>query len=114
MYWRFDEGKGDKIDNLVNENLGAILENKDNNITNDLWIPLEDGDPVELEDKWGKKCPPQFAINFKSDLSLKCNKKNWFSGSINKFSLEFWLRPKSENGLILEIGQGIYLYKTKR
>jgi hypothetical protein len=25
------------------------------------WIQLDE-DPMELEDKWGKKCPPQFAI----------------------------------------------------
>ena len=30
--------------------------------TEDLWVNLEESDPMELEDKWGKKCPPQYAL----------------------------------------------------
>jgi len=103
-----DEGKGTAIDNIANENLKATIETKDgSSFNNELWIPLEDGDPIEQEDKWGKKCPPQFALHFKPDLvSLKCNKKSWFTGSVSKFTLELWLRPKSDNGTIIEVGQG--------
>jgi len=109
-----DEGKGTSIENIINENLKGSVETKEgNSISNDIWIPLEDGDPVEQEDKWGKRCPPQFAINFKTDLiSIKCNKKSWFSGSLSKFTFELWLRPKSDNGIIIEIGQGINHFPT--
>lgn len=62
---------------------------------------------MELEDKWGKKCPPQFAIHFKPSLtSIKCAKKAWAPSRLDKFTFELWLRPKSESGVILEIGQG--------
>ncbi len=54
-YWRFDEGKGDKVEDLSNKQNDAIIDNFDQ--SNDIWIMLEDGDPLELEDKWGKKCP---------------------------------------------------------
>jgi hypothetical protein len=49
MYWRFDEGKGevvtDMTDNEVNGNLvGAEWSDE----------KLPDGEPIEYEDKWGK------------------------------------------------------------
>ena len=76
----------------------------------DLWIQLNDGDPVELEDKWGKKCPTQCSVNFKMDLvTIKCLKKNWFTTSISKFTIELWLKPKSSAGLILEIGSSNFI-----
>jgi len=94
----------------LGNNLNGTIEFKSGNASDEIWTPLEDGDPIELEDKWGKKCPPQFAINFKQDYnSVKCPKKNWYPGSLSKFTVELWLRPNSENGLILEIGQGNFV-----
>jgi hypothetical protein len=37
------------------ENNGEIIMIKENDDTNDLWIPLEDGDPMELEGIFAKK-----------------------------------------------------------
>lgn len=49
MYWRFDEGKGevvtDMTDNEVNGNLGGAEWSDEK---------LPDGEPIEYEDKWGK------------------------------------------------------------
>ena len=108
MYWRFDEGKGVTVENILGNNLSGTIEFKGGpDAAENVWIPLEDGDPMELEDKWGKKCPTQFAVSFRSDLtSIKCTKKTWCPASLTKFTVELWLRPKSEHGVILEIGQG--------
>jgi hypothetical protein len=57
VYFRFDEGKGLNIENLMNANMGGLIEIK-GNTQDEIWTPIEDGDPVELEDKWGKRCPP--------------------------------------------------------
>ena len=32
--------------------------NRSNEEIDQLWEQLEEGDPMEYEDKWGKKCPP--------------------------------------------------------
>ncbi len=110
IYWRCDEGKGTALENILGNNLNGALEFRGGDASDEIWVPLEDGDPIELEDKWGKKCPPQFAISFKNDYnSVKCPKKNWYPGSLSKFTIELWLRPKSENGLILEVGQGNFV-----
>lgn len=110
VYWRCDEGKGTALENILGNNLNGNVEFRGGDASDDIWVPLEDGDPIELEDKWGKKCPPQFAISFKNDYnSIKCPKKNWYPGSLSKFTIELWLRPKSENGLILEVGQGNFV-----
>ncbi len=82
VYWRFDEGKGIGTENIASNNISGLIEFR-NGVppTDDFWIPVEDGDPVELEDKWGKRCPPQFAIHLRQDLtSIKTSKKNWFVG----------------------------------
>jgi len=34
------------------ENQGVITSSSD-----DVWVMLNDGEPLEFEDKWGKKCP---------------------------------------------------------
>lgn len=44
------------------ENNGTIIASADVQIS-DVWIPLEAGDPIELEDIWGNKCPPQCALD---------------------------------------------------
>ena len=50
LYWRFDEGKGNTIEDLsTNNNTGIIVARDSNN----LWMKLDEGDPLEIEDKWG-------------------------------------------------------------
>lgn len=56
-YYRFDEGKGDTVEDLSDYGNNALIAN----FTEDVWCALEN-EPLEVEDKWGKKCPPQFSI----------------------------------------------------
>ena len=68
---------------------------------------LDDGDPMELEDKWGKKCPIQYSIELQGGQVIVRNaKKNWFPESLKKFSIEFWIKPNAKSGTIFEIGEG--------
>jgi len=58
VYYRFDDGKGEYVDDLSDyHNEGAVSGEK-----GDPWSLL-DGEPMELEDKWGKKCIPQYSVN---------------------------------------------------
>lgn len=53
VYWRIDEGKDTGLEDLGDyENQGVITSSSD-----DVWVMLNDGEPLEFEDKWGKKCP---------------------------------------------------------
>ena len=54
IYWRFDEGKGDRVEDLTENEVHLYLEGSEEQIE-DTWLALEDGDPMELEDQWGKK-----------------------------------------------------------
>lgn len=80
---------------------------KGNANQDELWFPIEDGDPVELEDKWGKRCPPQFSICMKPEITtIKTQKKNWFQTPLINITIESWIKPKSSSGSIIEIGNG--------
>ena len=51
LYWRIDEGKGNFIDDLGDYGCqGEIIGNAD-----EVWQKLEESEPMEREDKWGKK-----------------------------------------------------------
>lgn len=54
----------------------------------DPWKLLEDNDPLELEDKWGKKCPPQYSIL--SGL-VKREKKIGSKGGLT-FTFQIWIK----------------------
>lgn len=53
IYWRFDDGKGNHIDDLSNyENHGEITQAQPGSTQlkdDEVWIPTEDGQPMELE-----------------------------------------------------------------
>lgn len=55
VYYRCDDGKGTTV-----EDLSDYLNNGTNE--GESWSEL-DNEPMELEDKWGKKCPPQFSLS---------------------------------------------------
>jgi hypothetical protein len=55
-YYRFDDGKGDLVDDLSDYNNEGTLY-----CDGESWRPLDE-EPMEIEDKWGKKCPPQYAV----------------------------------------------------
>ena len=83
MYCRFDDGKGTTAEDLSDfGNDGTIIGEED------LWIGLT-GEPMELSDKWGKKCPPQYALNCIVSFDKKLNCKAFKKG----ITIEIWVRP---------------------
>ena len=102
IYWRFDEGKGLILNDLSDYEINGVLECEGEHDNDEIWIMLDDGDPLELEDKWGKKCPTQYGIDL-NIVNLKNTKKLWFEEELKQFTIEFWLKPRVKNGMILEI-----------
>ncbi len=88
-YYHCDKGSGVIIEDISdNGNEGSIsyntmivstnpvLENDEYNNSNSedrvLWSPvLEEFEPLEFEDKWGRKSPGSHAIKFSSKLFFK-------------------------------------------
>lgn len=59
VYYRFDEGKGNSVGDLSDYGNDAIIQNYEGDA---LWVPLENEEPLEMVDNWGKKCPQQYSI----------------------------------------------------
>lgn len=103
IYWRFDEGKGSVINDLSDLENNGILECENDFDNEEVWNMLDDGDPMEFEDKWGKKCPTQYSVDL-FHINIKNSKPNWLEDSEPKqFTLELWLKPRTKNGVILQI-----------
>ena len=97
VYWRFDEGKGSTVNDMSDSQINGVM-------THDIeWSQetLEDGQPLEYEDKWGKSNQPSFSVSLSNNdgitASLPRNAIEKFKLN-NNFTLEFWLNPKSLNG----------------
>lgn len=75
-----DEGKGCKLEDYGNyECLGDIFLNKViNPATEHLWYKLEESDPMEWEDKWGKKNDPQCGFELGPGVGFQTRKKNYW------------------------------------
>ena len=86
LYWRIDEGKGQNIEDL------SDYANEGNIEHEEAWNPLEE-EPMELEDKWGKKCPPQYSLGCQIILDKKLNSKKFNKG----LSVEVWIKPFSQS-----------------
>lgn len=69
VYYRCDEGKGTLLEDLSDYGNNGIISDDDR------WIGL-DNDPMETEDKWGRKCPPQFALSSQIILNKKLNTRS--------------------------------------
>ena len=94
LYWRFDEGKGQTIEDLSsNNNTGIVITTE---AGDNFWMRLDEGDPLEIEDKWGQKCPKQFSMNFTKQVRVSLEKKKLSGGdsAAKCFSLEMWIKPK--------------------
>eukprot|EP00742_Colponemidia_sp_Colp-10_P006915 GILJ01007418.1.p1 GENE.GILJ01007418.1~~GILJ01007418.1.p1 ORF type:complete len:1809 (+),score=288.82 GILJ01007418.1:60-5486(+) len=89
-YWRFDEGTGRKATDATKAHNDAEIED----LTDSMWCgPLEAGTPMELEDKWGQTCLPQFSLEFKGgELErarvLGCGSIDL---ALNQFTIELWV-----------------------
>ena len=104
IYWRFDEGKGTTINDLSDYEVNGILEINGEHDNDEIWNMLDDGDPLELEDKWGKKCPTQYGIDL-NIVNIKNVKKSLFEEEVKQFTIEFWLKPRTLNGMIFELSE---------
>ena len=126
-YYHCDKGSGDIVEDITdNHNEGKIYyinpqqnnEDINNNINinniqqedNNAYIPdiwsdvLEEFEPLEYEDKWGRKSPGAHSIKFSKKLQTKLVIKN--SSSLahfsEKFSIELWLKLKGDNVSLLK------------
>ena len=115
-YYHCDKGSGDVVEDITdNNNEGKIYylnpqENKEfnNNINNtqqeenniytpDIWSDvLEEFEPLEYEDKWGRKSPGAHSIKFtkKSQIKLVIKNSPTLSHFCDKFTIELWLKLK--------------------
>ena len=127
-YYHCDKGSGDIVEDITdNHNEGKIYyinpqENKEENYINkninindiqqenntfipDIWSEvLEEFEPLEYEDKWGRKSPGAHSIKFTKKLQTKLVIKNSPSLShfSDKFSIELWLKLKGDNVSLLK------------
>ena len=135
-YYHCDKGSGEIVEDITdNNNEGKILYvnpllNRNDNINNnininniqneeniyipDLWSEvLEEFEPLEYEDKWGRKSPGAHSIKFKKEIQTKLiiPYSNSLSHFPNKFTIELWIRLTGDNvSLIKKDSFGIDIY----
>ena len=90
----------------INNNLNVNnIQQQNNSFIPDIWSDvLEEFEPLEYEDKWGRKSPGAHSIKFSKKLQTKLVIKNSPSLShfIDKFSIELWLKLKGDNVSLLK------------
>ena len=126
-YYHCDKGSGDIVEDITdNNNEGKIsyinpLMNKNENINDnmnindaqnednifipDLWSDvLEEFEPLEYEDKWGRKSPGAHSIKFSKEIQTKLVIPNSASLShfADKFSIELWIKLTGDNVSLLK------------
>ena len=64
---------------------------------------LEENDPLEYEDKWGRRSPPGHTIIFTKKLKTKIsiNHSSSLQHIADKFTIELWLKLKDLNDLTI-------------
>ena len=122
-YYHCDKGSGDVVEDITdNHNEGKIvyinpIENNEGNINEnininnevsnipEIWSDvLEEFEPLEYEDKWGRKSPGAHSIIFtkKSQTKLVIKNSQSLSHFGDKFSIELWLKLKGDNVTLLK------------
>ena len=133
-YYHCDKGSGNIVEDITdNNNEGTIYyvnpyinknENLNSNINDiqieenmfipDLWSDvLEEFEPLEYEDKWGRKSPGAHSIKFNKEIQTKLVIPNSASLShfSDKFTIEFWIKLTGDNvSLIKKDTFGIDIY----
>jgi hypothetical protein len=103
--------RDDNINNNININ---NIQNEENIYIPDLWSEvLEEFEPLEYEDKWGRKSPGAHSIKFKKEIQTKLiiPYSNSLSHFPNKFTIELWIRLTGDNvSLIKKDSFGIDIY----
>ncbi|CAG9324573.1 unnamed protein product [Blepharisma stoltei] len=94
VYLRCDEGKGNQLGNVMNSKAYFINER--------MWGGmLDEGDPMEYEDKWGKRCQPNYSLSFVMESRLVIDDLK----PDKKFSIEFWCSLKAlEDACLFKTG----------
>lgn len=97
LYLRCDEGKGDTISDVLSSKLIRINENQ--------WAGvLEEGEPLDYDDKWGKQAQPSHRVLMNKDSYIIIEDikvpKSW--------SLEFWVTIADSNCTIFTLGTFIF------
>ena len=130
-YYHMDRGSGDTIEDITkNQNTAKILciYNANTNINQEkkpekkiLKIPkkeeappeddlkkvwsdvLEENDPLEYEDKWGRRSPPGHSIIFTKKLKTKIviNNSPSLKHIQDKFTIELWIKLKSLEDIVI-------------
>ena len=103
LYLRCDEGKGENICDVINSKITKINENQ--------WAGiLDEGEPLEYDDKWGKQARPSYKISVDKENLLTIDEiklqKSW--------TFEFWILINEENSNICTIGSLIFQIDSKR
>ena len=138
-YYHMDRGNGDIIEDITknqnNAKINCIYNNNpstEKKILNlkkeeapqeddlkNIWSDvLEENDPLEYEDKWGRRSPPAHSIIFTKKLKTKISINN--SSSLqhipDKFTIELWVKLKdlndvtifSKEALSFDIDKGLF------
>ena len=90
------------------------VQNEENIFIPDLWSEvLEEFEPLEYEDKWGRKSPGAHSIKFSKEIQTKLiiPYSNSLSHFQNKFSIELWIKLTGDNvSLLKKDSFGIDIY----
>ena len=84
-YFRCDEGKGSYLEDVVSERKWEVEE--------EIWGDmLEDGEPLDHDDKWGKSASPNYALELQeTSLVLEGLDPG------DSWTLEVWVKPYSSD-----------------
>lgn len=117
FYLRCDKGNGTIIEDISpNSNDGQISialpeaninTNMDETNKEDKFIwspPLEENDPLELDDKWGRKSAASHSLIFNTanKTSLKIKNNPSFKYFHKHFTIELWIKPFSLKSTIFK------------
>jgi WD40 repeat protein len=93
LYFRCDEGKG----NCLND----VVSNKVVRINDDQWAGmLEEGEPLDYDDKWGKQASPSYRVLLFNDSFVIVEEL-----ALGKaFSIEFWISINEDSCNLLILG----------
>ena len=124
-YYHMDKGNGELIEDITRNQNNAKINciynantNKDKKNTKSskkedpsqddalkaIWSDvLEENDPLEYEDKWGRRSPPGHTIIFTKKLKTKIsiNHSSSLQHIADKFTIELWLKLKDLNDLTI-------------
>ena len=95
----------DISENNTNNNINNTQQEENNNYIPDIWSDvLEEFEPLEYEDKWGRKSPGAHSIKFTKKAQTKLVIKNspTLSHFCDKFTIELWLKLKGDNVSLLK------------